>query len=90
MNLNGTVQNNSAVKIAGTLNLGENKSGAEAAYNPFAEAMGAVSLVSGGTLDLGGNANVTMPLAVSGGTIAHGTLSGNVDVALAPDGPARI
>ena len=83
VNLNGTVQKNAAAEIAGTLNLGENKSGAEAAYNPFAEATGAVSLVSGGTLDLGGNANVTMPLAVSGGTIAHGTLSGNVDVALA-------
>ena len=84
VNLNGTVQGNGAVEIAGTLNLGENKSGAEAAYNPFAEATGAVSLVSGGTLDLGGNTNVTMPLSVSGGTIAHGTLSGDVEVALAP------
>ena len=84
VNLNGTVQSNSTAEIAGTLNLGENKSGATADYNPFAEATGAVSLVSGGTLDLGGNANVTMPLSVSGGsTIAHGTLSGNVDVALA-------
>ena len=82
VNLNGTVQGNGAVKIEGTLNLGKNKSGAEADYNPFAT--GAVSLVSGGTLDLGGNANVTMPLAVSGGTIAHGTLSGNVKVALEP------
>ena len=82
VNLNGTVQKNAAVEIAGTLNLGENKSGA-AAYNPFETATGAVSLVSGGTLDLGGNANVTMPLAVSGGTIAHGTLSGDVAVALA-------
>ena len=79
VNLNGTVQSNSAVEIAGTLNLGENKSGATAAYKPFA---GAVSLVSDGTLDLGGNANVTMSLSVSGGTIAHGTLSGKVDVAL--------
>ena len=83
VNLNGTVQGNGEVEIAGTLNLGENKSGAEAAYNPFAKAKEAVSLVSGGTLDLGGNANVTMPLSVSGGTIAHGTLSGNVAVALA-------
>ena len=83
VNLNGTVQSNSEAEIAGTLNLGENKSGAEAAYNPFAEATRAVSLVSGGALDLGGNTNVTMPLSVSGGTIAHGTLSGNVEVALA-------
>ena len=83
VNLNGTVQSNREVEIAGTLNLGENKSGAEKAYNPFETATGAVSLVSGGTLDLGGNANVTMPLAVSGGTIAHGTLSGDVAVALA-------
>lgn len=90
VNLNGTVQSNSEAEIAGTLNLGENKSGAEAAYNPFAEATRAVSLVSGGTLDLGGNANVTMPLAVSGGTIAHGTLSGNVDVALAPGAALKL
>ena len=83
VNLNGTVQKNAAAEIAGTLNLGENRSGATAAYNPFETATGAVSLVSGGTLDLGGNANVTMPLSVSGGTIAHGTLSGNVEVALA-------
>ena len=82
VNLNGTVQKNAAVEIAGTLNLGENRSGATAAYNPFETATGAVSLVSGGTLDLGGNTNVTMPLSVSGGTIAHGTLSGNVEVAL--------
>ena len=90
VNLNGTVQSNSAAEIAGTLNLGENKSGAEEAYNPFAEATGAVSLVSGGTLDLGGNANVTMPLSVSGGTIAHGTLSGNVKVALAPGADLKL
>ena len=83
VNLNGTVQKNAAAEIAGTLNLGENRSGAAEAYNPFAEATRAVSLVSGGTLDLGGNTNVTMPLSVSGGTIAHGTLSGNVEVALA-------
>ena len=90
VNLNGTVQKNAAAEIAGTLNLGENRSGATAAYNPFETATGAVSLVSGGTLDLGGNANVTMPLAVSGGTIAHGTLSGNVDVALAPDADLKL
>ena len=90
VNLNGTVQSNSAAEIAGTLNLGKNKSGAEAAYNPFAEAKEAVSLVSGGTLDLGGNANVTMPLAVFGGTIAHGTLSGKVDVALAHDADLKL
>ena len=90
VNLNGTVQKNAAAEIAGTLNLGENRSGATAAYNPFETATGAVSLVSGGTLDLGGNANVTMPLAVSGGTIAHGTLSGNVDVALAPGADLKL
>ena len=90
VNLNGTVQKNAAVEIAGTLNLGENKSGAEAAYNPFAEATGAISLVSGGTIDLGGNTNVTMPLSVSGGTIAHGTLSGNVAVALAPGADLKL
>ena len=83
VNLNGTVQGNGEVEIAGTLNLGKNKSDAGKAYNPFAEATRAVSLVSVGTLDLGGNTNVTMPLSVSGGTIAHGTLSGNVEVALA-------
>ena len=83
VNLNGTVQKNAAAEIAGTLNLGENRSGAAAAYKPFETATGVVSLVSGGTLDLGGNTNVTMPLSVSGGTIAHGTLSGNVAVALA-------
>ena len=90
VNLNGTVQKNAAAEIAGTLNLGENRSGATAAYNPFETATGAVSLVSGGTLDLGGNANVTMPLAVSGGTIAHGTLSGNVAVALAPGADLKL
>ena len=90
VNLNGTVQKNAAAEIAGTLNLGENRSGATAAYNPFETATGAVSLVSGGTLDLGGNANVTMPLSVSGGTIAHGTLSGNVKVALASDADLKL
>ena len=90
VNLNGTVQKNAAVEIAGTLNLGENRSGAGAAYNPFETATEAVSLVSGGTIDLGGNTNVTMPLSVSGGTIAHGTLSGNVAVALAPGADLKL
>ena len=90
VNLNGTVQKNAAAEIAGTLNLGENRSGAAADYNPFETATGAISLVSGGTLDLGGNTNVTMPLSVSGGTIAHGTLSGNVEVALAPGADLKL
>ena len=84
LNLEGTHQDNKSVQIAGTVNLGVKHADHPVAdaYNPFTSAEN-VTLVSGGTLDLGGNTNVTMPLSVSGGTIADGTLSGNVKVALA-------
>ena len=62
VNLNGTVQGNSTVEIAGTLNLGENKSGAEAAYNPFV-ASGADLKLDGATLS-----QTVSDLKLSGGS----------------------
>ena len=90
VNLNGTVQKNAAAEIAGTVNLGGKHADHPVAdaYNPFTSAEN-VTLVSGGTLDLGGNDDVVLgannetALTVQGGTIANGTLDAVVDIALA-------
>ena len=97
LNLEGTHQDNKSVQIAGTVNLGGKHADHPVAdaYNPFTSAEN-VTLVSGGTLDLGENDDVVLgannetALTVQGGTIAHGTLSGNVEVALASDADLKL
>lgn len=90
LNLEGTHQDNKSVQIAGTVNLGVKHADHPVAdaYNPFTSAEN-VTLVSGGTLNLGGNDDVVLgannetALTVQGGTIANGTLDAVVDIALA-------